>query len=198
MSHRDCLSEKTKLSGILEEFQEIRQKSLQMRQKSLQMRQKSVEMRQKNLEIHQTLKQLQIKKLTTLEQKLEQLHKLTADRSSLVPQETASLPSVLQWGDLCLNPATFEATYATKPLDLTAKEYRLLQLFLQNGGRVLSRDEFLQHLWSAEDTPQADTVKAHIKHLRQKLQAVGAPADLIETVYGVGYRLKKNPTIHKV
>ena len=101
--------------------------------------------------------------------------------------------SVLEWGDLRFNRATLEATYADRLLDLTAKESRLLEMFMHNGRRVLNQSEILELLWHKEETPSADTVKAHIKNLRQKLQAVGAPADLIETVYGLGYRLKAKP-----
>lgn len=67
---------------------------------------------------------------------------------------------------------------------------QLLQLFVQNSRRVLSRNEMLKDLSQSEDAPQAETLKARIKHLRQKLQAAGALADLIETVYALGYRLK--------
>ena len=48
----------------------------------------------------------------------------------------------------------------------------------------------LEHLWSYEDTPQEEAVRTHIKGLRHKLKSVGAPNDLIETVYGMGYRLR--------
>lgn len=58
---------------------------------------------------------------------------------------------------------------------------------------MFSRSAILDNLWSFEEPPGEDTVKAHIKRLRQKLKAVGAPNDFIETVYGLGYRLKPNP-----
>lgn len=98
---------------------------------------------------------------------------------------------ILQWGSLHLDPSTYEVTYQSQLIHLTPKEYSLLELFLRNGRRVLSRAAIIEKLWSLEDPPEEDTVKAHIKGLRHKLKAVGASNDLIETVHGVGYRLKQ-------
>ncbi len=101
----------------------------------------------------------------------------------------ASQP-VLQWGSLRLDPSSCEVTYSDELLSLTPKEYALLELFLRNSRRVFSCGMILEHLWSYEDTPTEEAVRTHIKGLRQKLKAVGAPSELIETVYGIGYRLK--------
>ncbi|OUC14806.1 MAG: hypothetical protein B0A82_10810 [Alkalinema sp. CACIAM 70d] len=96
---------------------------------------------------------------------------------------------ILSWGDLTLNPNLCEVFFSGQPLALTPKEYSLLELFMRNNQRVYSRQAILDQLWSlSDDLPGEDTVKSHIKGLRQKLKAVGAK-DLIETVYGLGYRL---------
>lgn len=96
---------------------------------------------------------------------------------------------VLTWGDLKLDPNLCEVSYGDIPLNLTPKEYSLLELFLRNQQRVYSRQAILDQLWSfSDDLPGEDTVKSHIKGLRHKLKAVGAK-DLIETIYGLGYRL---------
>ncbi|PSM50508.1 two-component system response regulator CreB [Chroococcidiopsis sp. CCALA 051] len=99
-------------------------------------------------------------------------------------------PPVLKWGDLQLDPSSCEATYRQKHLSLTPKEYALLELFLRNSRRVFSCGTILEHLWSYEDLPSEEAVRTHIKGLRQKLKAAGANSDLLETVYGIGYRLK--------
>lgn len=117
------------------------------------------------------------------------MEELLARIRALLRRGSLTLPPVLEWDGLCCNTATYEATYEGQLLDLTAKEYRLLELFLRNGRRVLSRRTILDRVWPADESPQEDTVKAHIKRLRQKFRTVGAPADLIETVYGLGYRL---------
>lgn len=97
---------------------------------------------------------------------------------------------VLEWGDLQLDPSSCEVTYDKKPLVLTPKEYALLELFLRNSRRVFSCGMILEHLWSYEKTPGEDAVRTHIKGLRQKFKAAGMRHDVIETVYGIGYRLK--------
>ncbi len=117
------------------------------------------------------------------------LQELLARVRALLRRGNSALPPVLEWGNLRLDPNNCEVTYSEKLLSLTPKEYGLLELFLRNPGRVLSREMILDHLWSFEDIPGDDTVKTHIKRLRQKLKIVGVPSTLIETVYGLGYRL---------
>ena len=102
------------------------------------------------------------------------------------------LPPILESGSLRLDPNTCDVRYKEQPVQTTPHEYRLLELFLRRGCRVFSRSAILENLWSFEEPPGEDTVKAHIKRLRQKLKVVGAPDDFIETVYGLGYRLKPN------
>ncbi|MFW6359454.1 MAG: response regulator transcription factor [Chroococcales cyanobacterium] len=120
------------------------------------------------------------------------LQELSARIRALLRRVEVRLPPILTWGGLRLNSSSCEVTYDNQPISLTPKEYRLLELFLRNGRRVFSRSAILDHLWSFEETPTEDTVKTHIKSLRQKLKAVGAPPDFIETVYGLGYRLKES------
>lgn len=117
------------------------------------------------------------------------LQELLARVRALLRRGNLALPPVLEWGSLQLDPNKCEVTYAGKLLSVTPKEYELLELFLRNPGRVLSREMILEHLWSFEDIPGDDTVKTHIKRLRQKLKIVGASSTLIETIYGLGYRL---------
>lgn len=119
------------------------------------------------------------------------LKELLARIRALLRRGVSVLPPILSWGDLLLDPANCTVTYGDRRLDLTPKEYGLLELFLRNNGRVLSRDEILDHLWPSEDPPGKETVKVHIRGLRQKLKAAGAGDDIIETVYGLGYRLSQ-------
>lgn len=121
------------------------------------------------------------------------LQELMARIRALIRRGNSTLPPALEWGGLCLNSNTCEVTYHRQPLQITPKEYRLLELFLRQGSSVLNRNAILENLWSFEEPPGEDTIKAHIKRLRQKLKGVGAPDDFIETVYGLGYRLKSNP-----
>jgi diguanylate cyclase (GGDEF)-like protein len=118
------------------------------------------------------------------------LAELQARVRALLRRGTVPNLPILQIGDLVLNPSSCQVTYAAKPLTLTPKEYSLLELFLRNPSRVFSRGQILQHLWTFDDPPLEESVKAHVKGLRQKLKAAGA-ADWIENVYGIGYRLKE-------
>ncbi|MGD1932296.1 MAG: response regulator [Leptolyngbyaceae cyanobacterium] len=102
---------------------------------------------------------------------------------------TDSAP-LLSWGDLCLDSVSCQVTYHGQPVALTAKEYSLLELFLRHSYQVFSATTLLDRIWSSEEFPSEATVRSHIRGLRRKLKATGAPPDLIETVHGLGYRLK--------
>ncbi|MBC6435875.1 response regulator [Nostoc sp. HG1] len=114
---------------------------------------------------------------------------LVARIRALLRRGSKASQPILEWDDLRLDPSSCEVTYADKLLALTPKEYGLLELFLRNSRRVFSCGMILEHLWTYQDMPGEEAVRTHIKGLRQKLRAAGA-ADFIETVYGIGYRLK--------
>jgi DNA-binding response OmpR family regulator len=109
----------------------------------------------------------------------------------LLRRRNSLLSPVLQWGELSLNSSTHEVVYQEKILNLTPKEYRLLEFFLRSSdNRVLTRKMILDRLWDIEEAPSENAIAAHIKDLRRKLKQAGANSDFIETVYGIGYRLK--------
>ncbi|MEL6249587.1 MAG: response regulator transcription factor, partial [Cyanobacteria bacterium J06627_15] len=115
---------------------------------------------------------------------------LCARVRALLRRNTHLAESVLHWGSLSLNPVTLDVAYGDQPLHMTPKEYALLELFLRHPSRVFSLDAIIDNLWSFEDPPSGDAVRTHIKGLRQKLKAGGAPKNFVETVYGLGYRLR--------
>ena len=115
---------------------------------------------------------------------------LLARMRALLRRGGLPLPPLLTWNQLQLNPSTCEVTYSQQTLHLTPKEYALLELFLRNPQRVFSSSAILDHLWSFEQPPREETVRAHIKGLRHKLKAAGMADDPIDTVYGMGYRLQ--------
>lgn len=96
---------------------------------------------------------------------------------------------VLEWGELRLDPSACEVTYQGQKVQLSAKEYSLLELFLRHPQRVLSSNAILEHLWGFDNLPGEETVRTHIKRLRRKCKSAGIE-EIIETVYGLGYRLK--------
>jgi DNA-binding response OmpR family regulator len=120
-----------------------------------------------------------------------EMPELQARVRALLRRNSLAIAPDLSWGKLHLNPSTHEATYAGYPLALTPKEFELLDLLIANGRRVLSRGAIIDRIWSIDETPTEETVKSHIKGLRHKLKAAGAPANLIETVHSVGYRMRQ-------
>ncbi|WP_375506998.1 response regulator transcription factor, partial [uncultured Nostoc sp.] len=118
------------------------------------------------------------------------LAELQARVRALLRRGEVSPTTVLKVGDLRLDPRSCKVSYGDKLLALTPKEYTLLEVFLRNPSRVLSRGQLVEHLWTFDDPPLEESVKAHIKGLRQKLKTAKA-VDWIENVYGLGYRLKE-------
>ncbi|MDJ0509748.1 MAG: response regulator transcription factor [Crocosphaera sp.] len=119
------------------------------------------------------------------------LEELSARIRALLRRGETVLPPNLTWGDLRLDPNTCEVFYKNKGLNLSPKEFRLLEFFLRNPRQTFTRSQLLDRLWSMEQIPEEATVKAHISSLRQKLKGAGLKSDVIETVYGLGYRLQE-------
>lgn len=117
------------------------------------------------------------------------LAELTAQIRALLRRGQTSASTTLRWGALQLNPNTYEAAYQDQSLRLTPKEFAILDLLMRHGRRVLSRYFILESIWQMDDPPGEETVKAHLKSLRQKLRQAGAPRNFVETVHGLGYRL---------
>ncbi|MFN6386399.1 MAG: response regulator [Pseudanabaena sp.] len=97
------------------------------------------------------------------------------------------------WEGLRLDLKTNTVTYKQQPLRLTQKEYGLLEVFLRHPQQIFSRSALIDQVWSAGEFPSEEAVTTHIKGLRQKLKAAGLQTDPIETLYGLGYRLKSAP-----
>lgn len=117
---------------------------------------------------------------------------LAARIRALSRRSAESRPPILSCGDLQLDPSTYSVTYGEKDLSLTPKEYMILELFLKNPTRVFSRASLLEKLWEFDQLPGEETIKTHITSLRRKLKEAGSSEDFIETVYGLGYRLRAN------
>lgn len=96
--------------------------------------------------------------------------------------------SMLKAGQIRMNTAEHTVYVCGSRLELTLKEYELLQLFLRHPGKVFTRDQLLEQVWDAAYSGETRTVDVHIGTLRTKL---GRPGDLIKTVRGVGYRMEE-------
>ncbi|MGX2997704.1 response regulator transcription factor [Streptomyces sp. JNUCC 64] len=92
--------------------------------------------------------------------------------------------TVLRNGELTLDLRTRRARSGERTVDLTAREFVLLELFLRHPGQVLSREQILSHVWGYDFDPGSNIVDVYVRALRKKLGA-----DRVETVRGMGYRL---------
>jgi DNA-binding response OmpR family regulator len=97
---------------------------------------------------------------------------------------------VLRFGDaLTIDPESREVTVRGKPVVLTHKEYELLRLFVRNPGRVYSRGELLEAVWGDSHDAYDHAVECHINRLRAKIDRDPGRPKLLQTVWGVGYKL---------
>jgi DNA-binding response OmpR family regulator len=110
---------------------------------------------------------------------------LVARIRALGRRATPSAPPVLRAGDVELDPARRTVTRAGQPVELTRKEFGVLEVLLGAGGKVVSSEELLERVWDEYADPFTTTVRVTMMTLRKKL---GEPA-LIETVVGSGYRV---------
>jgi len=100
-------------------------------------------------------------------------------------------PTVLIVGDLRLDPATKQVWRGTTEIDLTAKEFALLEAFMRRAGEVLSRDHLLEQAWDLGYDNRSNVVAVYVNYLRDKIdRPFGARS--LETVRGAGYRLRKD------
>jgi two-component system OmpR family response regulator len=94
---------------------------------------------------------------------------------------------VLRHGDLEMDEGTYTVRRAGQPVELTPTEYNLLRHLLRNAGRILTKEQLLQHVWQFDTAVSSTVVETYISYLRRKLDRLGPP--LIETRRGIGYGL---------
>lgn len=117
---------------------------------------------------------------------------LLARLRALARRSDGLRPQVLRVADLTLNTATHVATRSGRPVNLTAKEYALLEFLVLNEGRVVGREQIAQHVWDESFDPLSNVIDVYIKRLRAKLDAALA-SRLIHTRRGEGYVLTAKP-----
>ena len=98
------------------------------------------------------------------------------------------LNETTQLGDLLLNRSTRTLTRNSRVIQLTGREFQLLDLLMQNNHQVLTREILLDRIWGLETEVTPNTLDAYVRLLRKKIEQPGEP-ELIENVRGVGYRL---------
>ncbi len=101
-----------------------------------------------------------------------------------------SRPQVLRFDDLSLDTGTHRAYRNERAIDLTAKEYELLALFMRNPRQVLTRDVIFDRIWGYDFGGESNIIEVYVRYLRQKIEGE-AGSRLIHTVRGVGYVLRE-------
>jgi two-component system, OmpR family, response regulator MprA len=97
---------------------------------------------------------------------------------------------VLTYGDLKMNSGTRQVWRGDREIQLTAKEYDFLELFMRNPQQVLTRDQIYERIWGYDFGGESNIIEVYVRYLRAKLEAAGEPR-LIQTVRGVGYALRE-------
>ncbi|MCB4406440.1 response regulator transcription factor [Synechococcus sp. MU1642] len=103
-------------------------------------------------------------------------------------EKSSSEPKSLSHANLCLFPSECRVTRDGTDLTLSPKEYKILELFIQNPKRVWSRDQLLEKIWGIDFIGDTKTVDVHIRWLREKVEQEPSSPQLIRTVRGFGYR----------
>lgn len=115
-----------------------------------------------------------------------ELDELTARIRALMRRRGGRASPVVEHNNLTVDPASHTVTLGGAPVDVSPREFTILQLLLENCGRVLSRSRLEEGLYAWNDEVESNTVEVHIHHLRKKLGA-----ELIRTIRGVGYIIDK-------
>jgi len=117
---------------------------------------------------------------------------LTARIRALIRRGAVERPTELRVADLCLDPAARRAWRGEIELELSTKEFALLQLFLHNPDVVLSRAQILEHVWNSDYDGSSNLIDQYVLYLRRKIDRPFRVHQL-ETVRGAGYRLRTQP-----
>ncbi|PZV16334.1 MAG: multi-component transcriptional regulator [Leptolyngbya sp.] len=120
---------------------------------------------------------------------------LLARIRALLRRGRTTVPSTVTQGEFQIDSAISEIRHGQQVLRLTPKEYGILELLLLNPQRIFSRAALIDRLWELDESPTESAISSHVKAIRQKLKAAGASQDLIETIYGFGYRLRSLKTL---
>ena len=115
------------------------------------------------------------------------LEEVTARVRALLRRPAVTETITLRLGDIELNPVSHVVTKDGESIELTLKEYMVLEYLMRNQGKVVTRDTLYDHAWDFADSAFSNTVNVHIKNLRQKLHDDGTH---IQTIRGVGYKME--------
>lgn len=124
------------------------------------------------------------------------VEELIARVQALLRRVSGERQNVLTVGELRLDRISREVTWYRLSVDLTGREFNLIEYLMRSPGRVFTRTQILEHVWDYDFDPSTNVVDVCIQRIRKKMSSIGAGADgesPIESVRGVGYRFRKQP-----
>jgi len=118
---------------------------------------------------------------------------LTARLRSILRRSSPDKTTKLKCSDLVLDTVSHLAYRFNKEIELTTKEYALLEYLIKNKNRILSRSTITQHVWKHNFDPESNIIDVYIKRLRTKIEREDGSRPLIQSIRGVGYRMRDLP-----
>ncbi|MDB4992203.1 MAG: Two-component system, OmpR family, response regulator [Parcubacteria group bacterium] len=117
------------------------------------------------------------------------IEEVAARINAILRRPEAALPSLLSVRDITLDPGKHIVTKGGKEMQLTLKEFSLLEFFMRHPNEAMKREAVLDHVWSFDFPAFSNVLDVHMKNLRKKLDDYGDADPLFETIRGIGYRL---------
>lgn len=115
---------------------------------------------------------------------------LLARLRALLRRGGASHGGVLRVGDLEIDTRSHRVMFESKPLQLTTKEYSLLEYLARNAGRIIGREEIAEHVWNQDFDPFSNLIEVYVNRLRRNIETISS-RKLIQTIRGAGYMLEE-------
>ena len=125
------------------------------------------------------------------------MRELLARLRALLRRQQPYQPGCLEMGGLIMDPGKHTVERDRQQIDLTPKEYALLEFFLRHPGQVVTRDMIEQHIWNYEFECESNVIDVYVRRLRRKIDDP-FPVKLLTTVRGIGYRLTPAPELSRI
>lgn len=112
------------------------------------------------------------------------------DKIDLLKQNINKDSNIIKFKDLTIDTTKYQVMKKEKEIDLTLTEFKILKILLENQDKVMSRESLLEEIQGDKSNTEIRTVDVHIRNIRKKLEENGEPYEYIETIRGIGYRMK--------
>lgn len=128
--------------------------------------------------------------LARLEAVLRRSGKFNMSNKEKEDEQTQGSGKTLKYKDIIMEPDEFRVSVAGSELKLTRREFMILQLLMENPGKVFTKNNLYESVWNEEFLGEDNAVNVHISNIRQKLAKANSEETYIETVWGIGFKMK--------